>query len=107
MNKEEAAIIIEEVLDTLVEVGNGTTQHDLHEAADQLFRFRNEWFNKIEVWVEPEEDYNKVSVEIEMADTINRNGRIYTKTVMKQIIKEYNDKYFPNTSAFIQKEKND
>lgn len=38
---EEAMLLIEKVLDTLVEVGNGVTNEHLHEAADQLFRARD------------------------------------------------------------------
>lgn len=48
MTKEEAREILEDVLDTLVEVGNGTTDDDLKEAADHLFRFRDEWFKKVQ-----------------------------------------------------------
>ena len=33
---------IEAVL--LIEVWNGTTQHELHEACDKLFKFRDEYF---------------------------------------------------------------
>jgi hypothetical protein len=36
-----AKIILENVLDTLIEVGNGTTYEMLHEACDELFRFRD------------------------------------------------------------------
>ena len=36
----EAQVLLEGVLDTLVEVGNGTTDADLHEAANDLFKFR-------------------------------------------------------------------
>ena len=32
--------IVEDVLDTLIEVGNGTTEDDLHNAADKLFGLR-------------------------------------------------------------------
>lgn len=46
MKHEDASILLEDVLDTLVEVGNGTTDEMLHEAADKLFRFRDEWFKK-------------------------------------------------------------
>lgn len=48
MKKEEARLLLEDVLDTLVEVGNGVTDKDLHEAADKLFKFRDEYFNKAE-----------------------------------------------------------
>lgn len=43
----EASSLLEDVLDTLVEVGNGVTDSDLHDAADKLFEFRNEHFNAI------------------------------------------------------------
>ena len=33
--------LIEDVLDTLIEVGNGTTDEMLHEAANKLFRVRD------------------------------------------------------------------
>ena len=33
--------LIEDILDTLIEVGNGTTDEMLHEAADELFRVRD------------------------------------------------------------------
>lgn len=48
MTKQEAHGLLEDVLDTLVEVGNGVTDEMLHEAADKLFKFRDEWFNKEE-----------------------------------------------------------
>lgn len=38
---EEVMTLIEEVLDTLVEAGNGVTNKDLHNAADRLFRVRD------------------------------------------------------------------
>lgn len=36
----EAQRLIEDILDTLIEVGNGTTDKMLHEAADKLFEVR-------------------------------------------------------------------
>ncbi|MDP1713083.1 MAG: hypothetical protein Q8K86_11585 [Candidatus Nanopelagicaceae bacterium] len=45
MNRIEAAIILEDVLDVLTEVGNGTTDKELHQALVELFKFRDEWFN--------------------------------------------------------------
>lgn len=42
----DASLIIENVLDTLVEVGNGSTENDLHKAADYLFAFRDKWLYK-------------------------------------------------------------
>jgi len=47
MTKDEAKEILEDVLDTLVEVGNGTTDEMLHDAANKLFRFRDEYFNEV------------------------------------------------------------
>lgn len=44
MNDETRAEVfglIEDILDTLIEVGNGTTDEMLHEAADELFRVRD------------------------------------------------------------------
>lgn len=40
-NHEEEMLLIEDVLDTLVEVGNGVTDEQLHEAADKLFKVRH------------------------------------------------------------------
>jgi hypothetical protein len=37
---KEAISLIEDVLDTLVEVGNGVTDEMLHEAAEKLFKVR-------------------------------------------------------------------
>lgn len=48
MTNHEARHIIEDVLDTLVEVGNGVTDSDLHAACDELFKFRDEWFKQNE-----------------------------------------------------------
>jgi hypothetical protein len=47
LTKEESSILLEYVIDTLIEVGNGVTDKDLHEAADRLFKFRDFWFNII------------------------------------------------------------
>ena len=44
LEKGEASILLEEVLDTLIEVGNGTTEEHLHEAVDRLSKFRDEYF---------------------------------------------------------------
>lgn len=46
MNKTEAHKIIEDVLDVLVEVGNGTTDEQLREACDKLFKFKDEFLVK-------------------------------------------------------------
>jgi len=48
MDYSEASIIIEDVLDTLIEVGNGTTQEHLKEACTKLFKFRDEFFGQLE-----------------------------------------------------------
>lgn len=37
----EIATIIDNVLDTLIEAGNGATERDFHKAADELFSARN------------------------------------------------------------------
>jgi hypothetical protein len=61
MTKEEATTILEDVLDTLVEVGNGTTEEHLKEACDKLFKFRDEWFNKSEKKImSPEEAISRI-----------------------------------------------
>jgi len=52
MDKDEARLIIEDVLDTLVEVGNGVSDEMLHEAAGKLFRFRNEFLWKLDIYKE-------------------------------------------------------
>jgi 3-polyprenyl-4-hydroxybenzoate decarboxylase len=46
LSDDDAALIIENVIDTLVEVGNGTTDEELHKAADYLFALRDKWFHK-------------------------------------------------------------
>ena len=48
MNKNEAIVILEDVLDTLVEVGNGVTDKMLHEACDKLFNFRDNYFKQLQ-----------------------------------------------------------
>lgn len=48
LSREDAAWIIEEVLDTLIEVGNGVTDEHLHDACDLLFKFRDQWFKNAE-----------------------------------------------------------
>ncbi len=45
LSDDEAASILEDVLDTLIEVGNGITDEHLHESADDLLQFRDYWFN--------------------------------------------------------------
>lgn len=47
LSDNEAEIILEDIIDTLIEVGNGTTDKQLHEAADKLLNFRDNWFNKV------------------------------------------------------------
>jgi len=51
MNRKEANDILEDVIDTLNEVGNGTSDADLHTARDQLLRFRDEYHNKQETQI--------------------------------------------------------
>lgn len=46
LSDDDAALIIENVLDVLVEVGNGTTDEELYKAADYLFALRDKWFDK-------------------------------------------------------------
>lgn len=46
LSDDDAALIIENVLDALVEVGNGITDEELHKTADYLFALRDKWFNK-------------------------------------------------------------
>lgn len=38
---DDALSLIEDVLDTLIEVGNGTSEDELHEAADKMFDLRD------------------------------------------------------------------
>ena len=45
LTNDEASFILEEVLDSLIEVGNGITDEDLHKSADDLLQFRDYWFN--------------------------------------------------------------
>jgi len=45
MNKSEASTILETVIDSLIEAGNGITEADLHRSDDLLLKFRDEWFN--------------------------------------------------------------
>lgn len=56
LTNDDAALILEIVLDTLVEVGNGTTDEELHKAADYLFALRDKWFNKKQIRIKT---YNK------------------------------------------------
>jgi hypothetical protein len=46
LSDDDAALIIENVLDALVEVGNGITDEELHKQAEYLFALRDKWFNK-------------------------------------------------------------
>lgn len=46
LSDDDAAFIIENVLDALVEVGNGITDEALHKQAEYLFALRDKWFNK-------------------------------------------------------------
>jgi hypothetical protein len=45
----KAREVLEDVIDTLIEVGNGTTDQDLHEAADKLIAFRDGKFGSFVV----------------------------------------------------------
>lgn len=47
LSDEEARIILEDVIDTLIEVGNGITDKQLHEAADKLLNFRDNWLDQV------------------------------------------------------------
>lgn len=44
MIKGDASILLEEVIDTLIEVGNGVSEKELNEACDKLLIFREKWF---------------------------------------------------------------
>lgn len=44
LTKEESSFLLEEVIDTLIEVGNGVTDEQLHESADYLLYFRDFYF---------------------------------------------------------------
>lgn len=44
VNKEEAKVLLEDVLDILTEVGNGVTEKNLITARENLFKFRNQIF---------------------------------------------------------------
>jgi len=46
ISDNEAAYIIEHLLDTLIEVGNGVTAEMLHEWCEMLLIFRDHWFNQ-------------------------------------------------------------
>lgn len=46
LSDDDAKLIIEEVIDTLIEVGNGTTDEQLHKACDYLLSLRDLWFDK-------------------------------------------------------------
>lgn len=46
ITRPEAVTLLEDVLDTLVEVGNGITEEDLKISCDKLFKFRNEYFKQ-------------------------------------------------------------
>ena len=40
------ALITENVSNTVIEVGNGITDEELHKAADYLSTFKDKWFDK-------------------------------------------------------------
>ena len=45
MDKSEAYELLQEVLDALVKAENGITKKKANEAADKLFKFRDEYFD--------------------------------------------------------------
>jgi len=45
LTKEQAAELLEDVIDTLIEVGNGTTDEMLHAACQKLFKLRDGFIN--------------------------------------------------------------
>jgi len=47
LSNEDASFIIENLLDVLVEVGNGTTDEELHKQADYLFALRDKYLKPI------------------------------------------------------------
>lgn len=64
MNDETRAEVfglIEDILDTLIEIGNGTTDEMLHEAADELFRVRDLLEKSVK-----EQEESEMEMEMEM-----------------------------------------
>ncbi len=68
--------LIEDALDTLIEVGNGTTDEMLHEAADELFRVRDllEKVVKDQEQEESEMDMRIIGVSRDHREIICSNG---------------------------------
>ena len=58
MNLLDALESVEEVIDRLIEVGNGTTDEDLHDAASILIEVRDKYLSQITI-VNPEELCNE------------------------------------------------
>ena len=68
MNTEEAKEILENVLDALVEVGNGISDEELHKQCSELFRFRDEWFNK-----SIQKEYSWIDVNTSLPETNSKD----------------------------------
>lgn len=87
LNVSEASCLLEEVLDTLVEVGNGITEGHLHKACDQLFAFRDLWFKNTHEMMELE-SLKKFE---EMSKKLSRLGvdNVDHKTMQATISAEY------------------
>lgn len=47
LTNNQAKLIIENVLDTLTEVGNGTTDNMLYATLDYMFALRDLWYNRV------------------------------------------------------------
>jgi len=47
LSDSDASLIIENVLDSLYEVGNGETEEGLEVALHELFAFRDYWFKRV------------------------------------------------------------
>ena len=47
LSNEDASLIIENVIDALIEVGNGISDAELHKQADYLFALRDLWFKNL------------------------------------------------------------
>lgn len=45
ISDDDANCILEDVIDTLIEVDNGVTNEHLHNTVDKLLRFKDEWLN--------------------------------------------------------------
>ena len=47
LSTNQVGLILENALDTLTEVGNGTTDEQLHKELNYLFALRDLWFSKL------------------------------------------------------------